>query len=366
MDNGLVVTDAAEPKPQEMVTDAMEPKPEEMDWKEGQTKRVLDTLPNVKVGPFFAAYVPDDVRGGTVGCDNIPVILYDARIKKVDGHTVHEEKYAVLMPPTKDPKKRIGIVCAGCYKPGMQLWDISRCVNCRTFVNHLDPVLMEHPHDKRKKIPVIDTDGFPVRKRKCASDNTEYSLAESIKRVKNGSVKGTGGLTIEEARIPVPKPVVNLADFSAQDLYKALQAKHDEDGLELEEALLFDVVTPTALLGRLASLHEDGIAGFFDHIPLDKMELYVKEKSTSTNRSQKKSAGLESASFEELEAAMRFKALGTDTTRAKFYGKVKVGKRGFTKTRTSKEPHFTDDPIVTWDYVSNAVHDRYRKSQSQL
>jgi hypothetical protein len=84
-----------------------------------------------------------------VGRDNIPVVLYEARFKMVEGKPEKQEKWAVMVPPRK---KDIGIVCAGCYAPTMSLWDKSRCVSCRTFANHLDVVLCVDPENPRKEL----------------------------------------------------------------------------------------------------------------------------------------------------------------------------------------------------------------------
>jgi hypothetical protein len=74
--------------------------------------------------------VTDYTCGATVGRDSIPVVLYEARVKMIDGVPTKQEKYAVMVPPKKD----VGIVCAGCYTQQMMFFTNSRCVSCRTFV----------------------------------------------------------------------------------------------------------------------------------------------------------------------------------------------------------------------------------------
>jgi hypothetical protein len=58
---------------------------------------------------------------------------------------------------------------------------------------------------------------------------------------------------------------------------------------------------------------------------------------------------LDTASFEQLEAQMRFRVLGTNTTKHRFY----------TKKRKAGEPHQLDDPGIMWEDMSKAVYARY-------
>jgi len=206
---------------------------------------------HVNVGPFHCCQIPDSVRGGTVGRDNIPVILYEARVKVIDGMPTKQEKYAVMVPPKKD----LGIVCAGCYKPEMTLWNNARCVSCRTFANHLD----------------TKEDGS--RKRQCLAHD---SLTRAIERAGSGLVP------------PKEVPVYDLKEVPACDLLHALKGTL---GLTAEhtDAILAEI-SNSDLLYTLKGRHEDGLAGFLnleedkdvikilDNITLKDIKAYVKEK----------------------------------------------------------------------------------------
>jgi hypothetical protein len=54
------------------------------DMMEGQVRLVARDPPSVNVGPFHVKRVTDYTRGATVGRDNIPVVLYEARVKMID------------------------------------------------------------------------------------------------------------------------------------------------------------------------------------------------------------------------------------------------------------------------------------------
>jgi hypothetical protein len=324
---------------------------------------------NVNVGPFHCAHVPDSVRGGTVGKDNIPVILYESRIKKIDGKHVKQEKYAVMMPPTKDPKKRIGVVCAGCYAPGMTLWDISRCVNCRTFVNHLDPLLNEDPKDKRKKVAVVDMEGFPVRKRQCLSDKSENSLTKAIARANDTTDvplirnlnRPAEGLSTEELISELKRrdedfefilPLVNLdtvVQFTKERGVKHLYDARFSD-LEAKMRRVTDPTRPEIDSFYAATQVED--KPHYLQASVITLEAMIKfHDPKKEKRKGSPSRLLDTASFEDLEHMMRFRVLGTDTTKAKFFAK---------KRKRMSDPHFLDEPVVTWDNVSKAVYARYR------
>jgi hypothetical protein len=229
--------------------------------KEGETKRCRGILPGVNVGPFLSDEVPDNVRGGTVGRDNIPVILYEARIKKVNGLVVKEGRYAVMVPPNQD----LGIVCAGCYKPGMSLWNNAKCVSCRTFANHLEPVLKDDPTDtnpnpkKRRKIPVLMPDGKTIV-RKCQripDNNPDLSLANAVKRANSEPV----------VMGPKPRTVLDLKDVAPCDLLHALKGTL---GLTTEhtDAILADI-SHNDLIHALKGRHPNGLAGFMNYMDLE-------------------------------------------------------------------------------------------------
>jgi hypothetical protein len=289
---------------------------------------------HVNVGPFHCCQIPDSVRGGTVGRDNIPVILYEARVKIIDGMPTKQEKYAIMVPPKKD----LGIVCAGCYKPGMTLWNNARCVSCRTFANHLD----------------TKEDGS--RKRQCISfgdDALEAVIDRSL-----GAVPTASGPT-----------KVNLEGMHASDLLHALKGTL---GLTAEhtDAILAEIPDGD-LLYTLKRRHEEGLAGYLPHIEdrdilkhLDNIELsdiikYVQardptlvfDKVVQGKDNDKASPGpyLFDSSFEKLEAEMRRRVAGTDTTMKRFYSE---------KRKRQGEPHFLDAPVVTWEYVCDAMYER--------
>jgi hypothetical protein len=124
-------------------------------------------IPKVNVGPFNASNVSDYVRAVTVAKNGIPVILHQTRMKMVDGVEQKQERYAVMLPPTKN----VGVVCAGCYDKNISLWNPSQCVSPRTFANHLDTM------------PNPDPNGNPIRKRECMARD---SLDDCVKRVNGG------------------------------------------------------------------------------------------------------------------------------------------------------------------------------------
>jgi hypothetical protein len=211
----------------------------------GAVHRLPGLLPEkpVNVGPFHCSNLPDDVRGGTVGRDNIPVIMYESRIKKDEkGECKKEEKWAVMMPPVKS----VGIVCAGCYVPEMTLWNNSRCVSCRTFANHMD----------------IKEDGS--RKRKCLAlgDNSLPNVTAKV-----------GGT--EAGKLPVTATAnkVNLEGVPACDLLQALKGTL---GLTAEhtDAVLAEIPDGD-MLYTLGRRHEDGLAGYLPHIDFTDIKAYV-------------------------------------------------------------------------------------------
>jgi hypothetical protein len=217
---------------------AVTPDPMKM-TREGQVHRLRSMPEPVNVGPFSSTAVPDSVRGGTVGQDGIPCILYEARIKVKDGIPQKEEKYAIMVPPRKD----IGLVCAGCYDPKMTLFDISRCVSCRTFANHLD----------------TKTDGS--RKRLCVRDeDIDHSLKSSIGRAK-------------DVRLMAPGGVVDLKDVPAGDLVQALKGVIGKDAEHTNDILA--EVNDCDLLHALKGRHPDGLAGYLNHIEDEDIVSYL-------------------------------------------------------------------------------------------
>lgn len=74
------------------------------------------------LGPYTIGAVDDYVRGRIVAQQMKPVVLQDG------------ERYAILAPPTKDFR----VVCAGCFVPGMSLFDDGKCKRVSSFCQHLD------------------------------------------------------------------------------------------------------------------------------------------------------------------------------------------------------------------------------------
>ena len=78
------------------------------------------------LGPYDVNEVDDDILGGLVYNQEVPIII---KQKTGDGTTV----FAVL---AKD--KGIKIACAGCFHREMKISDSTRCKKCSSFVKHFD------------------------------------------------------------------------------------------------------------------------------------------------------------------------------------------------------------------------------------
>jgi hypothetical protein len=252
--------------------------PMEVDMKGKDMVRLKDMPPgHVNVGPFHVCNLPDYVRGATVGRDNIPVVLYEARFKMVEGKPEKQEKWAVMVPPRKD----IGIVCAGCYAPTMSLWDKSRCVSCRTFANHLDVVLCVDPENPKKRIAEKDEDGNEIRKRPClafgpSSPDPEFNhLVTIMEKVKDAMPpvnenEGLRGQIIENE--------TGAMTAGALTLTMPVQAFEEEDEMSVKDIdELLPKIPECDLLEELRKRHMDGLAGFLSHINMKDIKAYVKE-----------------------------------------------------------------------------------------
>lgn len=179
--------------------------------KDGTVIRTNHMPPShINVGPFHVTNVPDVVRANIVSRQEIPVVLYEARKRVIDGKEVTQEKYAVMVPQTK----HFGIVCAGCYAPNMTLWNISRCVSCRTFAKHLDTVKGDDES----------------RKRACLGD-----LETVLARVPEDETQS--------------EPEVDISDAADCDLLEALKNRH-----------------------------EAGLAGYLDHINTEDLVEHIKQR----------------------------------------------------------------------------------------
>ena len=225
----------------------------------------MPLVPLVNVGPFHINHVDDQVRANTVARDRIPVVLYESRMKAVNGVEKKQEKWAVMVPPNK----YLGIVCAGCYKPGMTLWNNSLCMSCRSFANHLDTI------EKDPRIP----EDLRTRKRPCLGD-----LDDCINRVGNlPSSTNTPGS--------------DVSMISTKDLEAELKRRHDDIIFVTEKELtteemdkILAKIPDTEYIMALKGKHPDGLAGYLNHVDdkdiimhLDNIDLkeikaYVKEK----------------------------------------------------------------------------------------
>jgi hypothetical protein len=74
------------------------------------------------LGPFPVSAITDYVRGVLVTQQGLPIILQDGA------------RFAVLAPPNKE----LRIVCAGCFTPGMSLFDDSKCKKVSSYSQHWD------------------------------------------------------------------------------------------------------------------------------------------------------------------------------------------------------------------------------------
>ena len=84
-------------------------------------------MPSKRVtGPFPVSAIDDDVRVRVVKEQGVPITLYENR----DGI----ERYAILAPPGKEMR----VVCNGCFKPGMSLFDDRRCQRISSYCQHWD------------------------------------------------------------------------------------------------------------------------------------------------------------------------------------------------------------------------------------
>jgi hypothetical protein len=79
------------------------------------------------VGPFPVAAVSDYVRAKLVATEKVPITLHEVNDEG-------EERYAVLAPRGKE----LRVLCVGCFKPNVSLFDNSRCKNVSSYCQHWD------------------------------------------------------------------------------------------------------------------------------------------------------------------------------------------------------------------------------------
>lgn len=270
---------------------------------EGSVRHRFEDPPKINVGPFEVHHVTDYTRGNTVGKQKIPVILYDSRYKIIDGEEVLQEKYAVMVPPTKD----VGLVCAGCYNQHTNLFNNSHCVSCRTFSNHTDTIPIKSE---------FNDECVQVRKKRC------------------------------------------YHGIDPDNSFEAVMARVADDTTPEEETVEDLTGVPNCdMLEELASRHEDGLAGYLDHISEAKIIDHLKTRNPNLLLKlpcEPLTPYCVGAPWEMLEAEMRRLTHGPDVTKKRFYSKAK--KPGV--------PHYTDAPVVTWELVHGLVH-AYTKENSK-
>jgi hypothetical protein len=248
----------------------------------------------------------------------------------------------------------LGLVCAGCYDPKMTLWDISRCVSCRTFAKHLD----------------TKEDGS--RKTLCKGAFFVNSLEAAIGRA-------SAMVTEPSAVEPASVAPVDLKDVPVPDLLQALKGALGLSTAHVD-AILEEITDPDlihTLKGRpggLAALclphmepadiiehmNREDLFKVMDGIDMDDIMAYVTARDPERFKEKRKrspSRLLNTASFEQLEAMMRYHV-------HKGYGNTTL-KRFFSDTkRKTGEPHHTDKEVVSWEYLTEIIHERERSANS--
>ena len=86
------------------------------------------------LGPFPMTAVTDHVRGRLVAQQGHPVILQEGT------------RFAVLAPPNKD----LRVICAGCFTPGMSLFEDSKCKRVSSFAQHWDTKRVDGRHERKE------------------------------------------------------------------------------------------------------------------------------------------------------------------------------------------------------------------------
>jgi hypothetical protein len=103
----------------------------------------------------------------------------------------------------------------------------------------------------------------------------------------------------------------------------------------------------------LNHVEDRDILKYLDNIELSDIIKYVQARDHKLvfDKVVRDGPYLFDSSFEKLEAEMRRRVAGTDTTMKRFYSHNK-------KRKQRGEPHFTDAPVVTWEYVCDAMFER--------
>ncbi len=158
------------------------------------------------LGPYpaksFTGFQKTDeyIRCDLVAKQNIPIILSET-------HANGTNRFAVLAPPNKE----LRVVCAGCYEPGMSLFDDTKCKKVSSFSQHWDL--------KQGK-----------RKYECNCRHNENTFVETEKRVEAmkwmSAITGINGFGNREVDTAV-KPPVDLHPVSTEDLIDELKRRNE-------------------------------------------------------------------------------------------------------------------------------------------
>jgi hypothetical protein len=280
------------------------------------------------LGPFPVSAITDHVRGRLVAQQGHPVILQDGA------------RFAVLAPPNKE----LRIVCAGCFTPGMSLFDDSKCKKVSSYSQHWDT----RKGDRKESCKAVGYD----------------SLENCIQRVNANTIKDdeVGDVVLPVVDLP-EDPEEEVATLSLTptqiggllskmvDKNKALRGevnnlelkifkmereKIDKSGLSKDLSTL----STGALVQELAS--RNALMEAVVHVDTDELAATAKERGIKL---------LIDGRFEDLEAEMRRIADPTRPAIDSYYFKAKV----------AGVPHVSDAPLVTVEsFVPKATRNRER------
>lgn len=321
-------------------------------YRDGPKQQLINAKPpeHVKVGPFHVSHVNDYVLANTVARDNIPVILYDARI---DVNTyVEEQAYAVLAPPNKN----IRMVCAGCYFPGMSLFHTyDGVMGPRTFYGHFETAGKDGPRKRPCRLHPDYVEPLELKKNRMADIPPE---PESPSRI---LCQFSESDLLEELNRRPAGLSVFLPHISIDDLLKEIESRPNtrlhpsgdtaiaQRAVELFPALARPPDLETqALIEELERRCPIDLARLLPRIPqADVIAHAVSIDPSLTDRSENSCVG---STFEELEAEIRRVCHPDMPSEKSFYNRNPKRKR--------KGPHFTDPPVISYDQVHRLIADR--------
>jgi hypothetical protein len=205
------------------------------------------------LGPHTVSAVDDYVRGRIVAQGKVPVILKDG------------QRYAILAPPGKD----LRVVCAGCFVPGMSLFDDSKCKKVSLFSQHWDLKKGE--------------------RKECCKAIGANTLEACIHR-------------LDEQGIAMIENIDSLLEDAARNNNKNQPVVADLSSLS-SEALVQELASRDALMEAVVQVNTDDLA------------VVVKERGVKL---------LYDARFEDLEREMRRVADPCRPTMESFYWKEKT------------------------------------------